>query len=95
MSMKFWGLALCAATCFIAWFWGMLIVPHFAQAPLTFQIGYLVPQAAVVLLPSGAVAAITLAVSKNSLAAMKTWWALAILIAAVLTVGAFQVSRLS
>ena len=93
MATKTWTAALFAVAFSMAWLWGVLTVPSFLRSTLVFQLGYLIPQAAIVLLPSGAIAAITLALSKNSITAMKVWWALAILIAAILTIGALQVAR--
>jgi len=95
MSMKAWAAALCTIAISAAWIWGMLTDPQFVQTSLMFQFGYVIPSAAIVLLPSGIVAAITNAVTKNSGTAMKTWWALSILIIAFQTVGALNVVRLS
>jgi heme/copper-type cytochrome/quinol oxidase subunit 3 len=95
MSIKLWAAMLFAATFSVSWFLGVLTVPRFSQSALLFQLGHIIAQAAIVLFPSGTIAAIMLGRSKNSVTAMKTWWVLSLLIAAVLTIGALQVAQFS
>ena len=81
MSMKAWAATLFAATFSIAWLWGVHIVPSFVGYAVTLQISFLT---SIVLFPS-----------RNSVTAMKTWWALSIIMSAVLAVGLIQAARLS
>ena len=76
----------------VAWLLNYLLVPGFAHTPIAGQAGGMVVYAAMILLPSGAVARL---VFKTQSSRIWAWWMLASVIAGVMMLSANTAAKIS
>lgn len=71
------------------------LTPSFSDESLGFQIGAMMPIAAVILIPSAIIGLITRVISQDHHKAAFASWATFLAIVAILSIGVFQVTRIT